>query len=160
VEVAVGVAVAVGVGVAVGVAVGVTVFEGMTVAVGVGEGLAVAVGVGEGLAVAVGVAEEVVAVQPKVPESHAGSVPNNLRVPSALPSLGNEPLTAYSPGRPGPKALATMSRGKGYEYASWKSHTSPGTLDAVKTCTFDRSPETVNPTVPQGGAAQPVISPL
>jgi len=111
--VVVGVAVAVGVGVAVGVAVSV--------------GEAVGVTVGEGVVVAVGVAEEMAAVQSKVPESHGGSVFTNLRVPWALPTLGNEPLTSYSPEMPGPKLSPTMLRGMGNGFAPSNWQTSPGT---------------------------------
>jgi hypothetical protein len=50
------------------------------------------VGVGEGVAVGVGVVG-IDAVQSKVPESHAGSVMTNLKVPWALPSVGNWPAT-------------------------------------------------------------------
>jgi hypothetical protein len=85
VDVDVGVGVAVGVAVAVGVVVG--------VAVSVGEGLGVAVSVGEGVGEGVGMAE-VAAVHCRMPESHGGSSSANLRVPSALLSPGNEPLTS------------------------------------------------------------------
>ena len=151
------------VGVGEGVAAPVDVGEGVAAPVDVGEGVAAPVDVGGGVALAVGVGgggAEVAAVQSRVPESHSGSSSTNLSVPCALLSLGNEPLTSYRPGMPGPKVSSTMSRGTGYIWGPSKMQVSPRTSDAVNCSTCDPSPDTVKSTVPQGGESQPVISPV
>jgi hypothetical protein len=161
--VAVSSGVAVGVGLSVGSGVGDGVGDGVGEGVGdgVGEGVAVvvkvavAVAVAVGVGVGVGVGVPTAALQGTVPESQPCGAPGpgswtRRSVPTAVPSVGKEPLTSYSPSKPGPKVPLTMSNATGKIWAPSKLHEPPlpGISDATKFSTCAASGDTSNAIVP------------